>query len=180
MYREDFAYTKIPTTHEITERATVIIHELAHMWFGDLVTMKWWDDVWLNESFADFINYIVLDDMYGNMSFPIAKSFSLMNFRKGGGYDADQMTSTHPIAGRVEDTDKADSIFDGITYNKGGAVMRQLFAVIGRKSFSKAMKIYFHKFAFGNATLGDLLGVMQGVVREDHGGSLDYEVIGHH
>jgi aminopeptidase N len=179
-YTESYAYTKVPTTDEITDRATTIIHELAHMWFGDLVTMKWWNDLWLNEAFADFVNYIVLDDMYGNMSFPVARSFSLMNFRKGGGYRADQMKNTHPIAGVVEDTDVADGIFDGITYNKGAAVMRQLFALIGRPAFSKAMKIYFHKFAYSNATLQDLLGVMQGVVKEEHGGSLDYEVIGHH
>jgi aminopeptidase N len=130
----------------------MIIHELAHMWFGNLVTMKWWDDVWLNESFADFVNYIILDDMYGNMSFPISKSFSIINYQKGRGYDADQVSSTHTIAGIVEDTDRADGVFDGITYNKGGSVMRQLFSLIGREAFSEAMKIYFHRFAFGNAT----------------------------
>ena len=101
LFSEFFAFQKVPTTYQITDRATVIVHELAHMWFGDLVTMKWWDDVWLNESFADFVNYIILDDMYGNMSFPISRSFSIMNYQKGRGYDADQMISTHPIASPV-------------------------------------------------------------------------------
>lgn len=179
-YTESYAYTKVPTMGEVTDRATTIIHELAHMWFGDLVTMKWWNDLWLNEAFADFVNYIVLMDMYGEMSFPIANSFTLMNQRKGGGYRADQMKNTHPIAGVVKDTDEADSIFDGITYNKGAAVMRQLFALIGRPAFSKSMKIYFHKFAYSNTTLQDLLGVMQGVLKEEHGGSLDFDKIGHH
>jgi len=155
-YTEHYLYKKEPTRDEITDRASTIIHELAHMWFGDTVTMKWWNDLWLNESFADFVNYIILGDMMGEMSFPIANGWLMFNNRKNWGYRADQLKNTHAIASSVADTDAADSIFDGITYSKGAATMRQLFALIGRDNFSKSMKVYFHKFCFKNATLDDL------------------------
>jgi len=127
-YTEAYIYKKEPTTYEITRRGTTIIHELAHMWFGDLVTMKWWNDLWLNESFADFINYILLGDMYGQLSFPISNTWLMFNMNKGGGYRADQLSTTHPISGYIPNTDSAAGIFDGITYCKGASTMRQLFS----------------------------------------------------
>ena len=90
-YTEHYVFKKDnPSIAEITDRASTINHELAHMWFGDMVTMKWWDDLWLNESFADFVCYIILSDQYGKMSFPISNGWVMMNMRKGWGYRDDQ------------------------------------------------------------------------------------------
>jgi aminopeptidase N len=166
-YHEHYIYKKVPSMHEITNRASTINHELAHMWFGNTVTMKWWDNLWLNESFADFVCYIILSDQHKEMTFPITYGWSMMSMRKGWGYREDQLDTTHPIAAKVPDTSTAESIFDGITYSKGAATMRQLYAVIGRENFSKAMKVYFNKFAFSNATLDDLLNTMQEVISQD-------------
>ena len=168
-YTEQYLYKKVPTTTEISNRGSTIVHELAHMWFGNIVTMKWWNDLWLNESFADFVNYVVMADQNKNLSFDIDNAWTMFNMRKGGGYRADQMKSTHAIYSQVDDVAAADSIFDGITYNKGGAVMRQLYALIGRDSFSKSMKNYFHKYQYDNATLDDLLTEMQKVLDEKNG-----------
>ena len=165
-YHEDYLYRHEPTDSEITERASTINHELAHMWFGDLVTMKWWNNLWLNESFADFVCYVILDDQFGQMSFPIVNGWILFNQNKGPGYREDQLVTTHPIAAEVKDVHEAESIFDGITYCKGAAVMRQLYAQMGRANFSEAMGAYFKKYAYNNATLQDLLDTMQSVLDE--------------
>ena len=85
-FTEHYIFKHEPSTHEITERGSLIVHELAHMWFGDLVTMTWWNDLWLNESFADFINYVIMNDQVGNMSFPVENGYLLFNMRKRGGY----------------------------------------------------------------------------------------------
>lgn len=171
-YRENYLYKKEPTVNEITDRASTIIHEQAHMWFGNTVTMKWWDDLWLNESFADFVNYIILGDQYAekNLSFPIANGWLMFNSRKGWGYRADQMKNTHPIATDVPDTDAADSIFDGISYSKGAATMRQLFALIGRDNFAKSMKKYFNRHCYSNTVQRNLLDCMQEVLSESYAG----------
>ena len=171
-YTEQYLYKKVPTTTEITNRGSTIVHELAHMWFGNLVTMKWWNDLWLNESFADFVNYIVMADQHKELSFDINDAWTMFNMRKGIGYRADQMESTHPIYSEVCDISAAGSIFDGITYCKGGAVMRQLYALIGRETFSKSMQRYFQKYQYDNATLNDLLHEMQGVLDEKNGSAI--------
>ena len=175
-YTEHYAYKKVPTTTEISNRGSTIVHELAHMWFGNTVTMKWWNDLWLNESFADFVNYVVMDGQYNNLSFPIDYAWTMFNMRKGWGYRADQLDSTHPIAGDVEDVSAAESIFDGITYSKGAATMRQLFALVGREVFSESMKRYFNKFQFDNTVLDDLLNTIQEVLVEKNGNNLAPEL----
>ena len=171
-YTEVYLYKKVPTTTEISDRGSTIVHELAHMWFGNIVTMKWWNDLWLNESFADFVNYAVMADQHKNLSFNIDNGWTMFNMRKGWGYRADQMKSTHAIYSDVNDVAAADSIFDGITYSKGASVMRQLFALIGRETFSKSMKRYFHKYQYDNATLDDLLNEMQAVLDEKNGSDI--------
>eukprot|EP00919_Chromeraceae_sp_WS-2016_P053714 GHVR01127533.1.p1 GENE.GHVR01127533.1~~GHVR01127533.1.p1 ORF type:complete len:118 (+),score=0.50 GHVR01127533.1:609-962(+) len=107
--------------------ANTVSHELAHHWFGNLVTMKWWDDVWLNESFADFISYFCLEKIKNNCK-TVQYESSMASFlhRKGWGYHEDQMITTHPIRGPVINTSVAESIFDGITYSKGASTMKQL------------------------------------------------------
>lgn len=102
----------------------VICHELAHMWFGNYVTMKWWNDLWLNESFADFICYMAMSFIDKDMPFETVDAWTNLLRRKAWGYLEDQRDTTHPIACIVENTSKADSIFDGITYSKGCAVLK--------------------------------------------------------
>ena len=142
--------------------ANTISHELAHHWFGNLVTMKWWDDLWLNESFADFISHFCLEKIKHNCK-TINYESAMASFlhRKGWGYHEDQMITTHPIRGPVPNTTVADSVFDGITYAKGAATMKQLLFLMEEQNFSKALSVYFHKYDFNNATLNDFIAEMQ-------------------
>jgi aminopeptidase N len=142
--------------------ANTIAHELAHHWFGNLVTMKWWDDLWLNESFADFISHFCLEKIKPNITtLKYDSSMASFSNRKGWGYTEDQMVTTHPISGTVANTLVAESIFDGITYSKGAATMKQLMFVITEENFSKALSEYFHKFEWKNTILADFIDAMQ-------------------
>ena len=156
-FNDMLLYNQPPTSTQISRRGGVIVHELAHMWFGDLVTMKWWNDLWLNESFADFTCYLAIAFFNKDLPFTSTKGWTMMNLRKAWGYTEDQAITTHPIAGEVSNTSKADSIFDGITYSKGASVLKQLYFLIGHDNFSKNISNYFKKFAWSNATLQDLL-----------------------
>ena len=138
-------------------RAMVILHEMAHMWFGDLVTMKWWDDLWLNESFAEFC---------GTLASAEATRFTdawttFSSGRKTWGYQQDQLPSTHPVAADVPTLSQAVANFDGISYAKGASVLQQLVAFLGRESFLAGIRAYFAKHAWGNATLADLLAALE-------------------
>ncbi len=138
-------------------RATVILDEMAHMWFGDLVTMKWWDDLWLNESFADFS---------AALSSAEATRFSdawttFCASRKTWGYRQDQLPTTHPIAADVPTLSEAIANFDGISYAKGASVLKQLAAYLGRDGFFAGIRAYFGRHRWGNATLTDLLRVLE-------------------
>ena len=145
-----------------TLRADVITHEAAHHWFGDLVTMKWWNDLWLNESFADYISHFCLKKIEDKVTTTkFADPWLTFFNRKGWGYRADQQRTTHPIAGEVLNTDQAESIFDGITYSKGAATLKQLMRLIGEENFGKAMGSYFKKFEWSNATLSDFIASLQ-------------------
>ncbi len=138
-------------------RASVILHEMAHMWFGDLVTMKWWDDLWLNESFAEFCAALASAEAtrYEQAWTTFATG------RKAWGYMQDQLPSTHPIAADVATLSEAIANFDGISYAKGASVLRQLVARIGRDSFFAGIRAYFAKYGWGNATLADWLSTLE-------------------
>ncbi|MBS1672386.1 MAG: aminopeptidase N [Actinobacteria bacterium] len=134
-------------------RANTILHEMAHMWFGDLVTMRWWDDLWLKESFADYM---------GAHASVAATEYaeawaSFANRRKAWAYTQDQLPTTHPIVADIVDLEAAKLNFDGITYAKGASVLKQLVAFVGEEAFFDAARRYFSRHAFGNTTLEDLL-----------------------
>jgi aminopeptidase N len=138
-------------------RAMVILHEMAHMWFGDLVTMKWWDDLWLNESFADYS--AALASTEGTRFTGAWTTFS--GSRKTWGYMQDQLPTTHPIAADVPTLSEAIANFDGISYAKGASVLKQLAAYLGRDSFFAGIRAYFAEHSHGNATLASLLAALE-------------------
>ncbi|MET7699329.1 aminopeptidase N [Streptomyces sp. NPDC005485] len=156
-FREEFIFRGKVTQAAYERRANVVLHEMAHMWFGDLVTMVWWDDLWLKESFADFM---------GTFSMAEATRFTngwvtFANNRKAWAYRADQLPSTHPITADIRDLEDAKLNFDGITYAKGAAVLKQLVAYVGRDAFLEGARRYFKQNAYGNTRLGDLLSVLE-------------------
>jgi aminopeptidase N len=134
-------------------RANTILHEMAHMWFGDMVTMSWWDDLWLNESFAEWSSYLALAEA---TRFKGAWS-EFNSARKNWAYRQDQLSSTHPIIADMVDMEAVNANFDGITYAKGASVLHQLVAHVGRPQFIAGIQKYFEKHAWGNTTLEDLL-----------------------
>ena len=134
-------------------RANTILHEMAHMWFGNMVTMKWWDDLWLNESFAEWSSYLAMVE-----GTRFKNSWTGFNQeRKNWAYRQDQLTTTHPIVSDMVDIDTVAGNFDGISYAKGASVLQQLVAHVGRDNFIAGLKKYFTKHAFRNTTLEDLL-----------------------
>jgi aminopeptidase N len=164
-FRDEYLPRNEPDAGELVDRATVIAHEMAHMWFGDLVTMKWWQDTWLNESFADFMGYHVAHEAGVAGSWP---DFSLN--RKPTGYSADARRSTHPIAEDAEhlvDVDTAFTNFDMITYAKGASVLHQLVIWLGWDTFVKGTNVYLTRHRFGNAELADYLEALDSVTDRD-------------
>ncbi len=152
-FTEAYVFRSAATEAQYEQRANTILHEMAHMWFGDLVTMEWWDDLWLKESFADFM---------GAHTSAHATRFtdawvSFANSRKAWAYLQDQLPTTHPIVADIPDLEAAKLNFDGITYAKGASVLKQLAAYVGEDAFFEASRRYFEEFAFGNTTLADLL-----------------------
>ncbi|MGA9714389.1 MAG: aminopeptidase N, partial [Aeromicrobium sp.] len=152
-YRDEMIFRSRQTQAAYESRSNTILHEMAHMWFGDLVTMKWWDDLWLNESFAEFAA------SYANVH---ATRFtdawtSFTNSRKNWAYRQDQLPSTHPIAADNYDLHAVEANFDGITYAKGASALKQLVAWVGEKDFFAGLRSYFDKHAYGNTELNDLL-----------------------
>ena len=138
-------------------RAEVILHEMAHMWFGDLVTMKWWDDLWLNESFAEWACYHAAVN-----ATEFTESWTgFTNARKNWAYRQDQLPSTHPIAADNYDLQAVEVNFDGITYAKGASVLKQLVAWVGLEPFLEGLRGYFEDFAFSNAEFKDLLMALE-------------------
>lgn len=161
-FNDSFIFKDKTTVQKRTYVAVVVTHELAHMWFGDLVTMKWWNDLWLNESFAEFISHFAMFKIQDKLkTIKFSDVWLEFNATKGWGYREDQLETTHPIYGEVKDTADAESIFDGITYAKGSAVLKQLMALIGEENFSNAMKTYFNKYQFTNTILQNFMDCMQ-------------------
>ncbi|WP_181768323.1 aminopeptidase N, partial [Streptomyces albidus (ex Kaewkla and Franco 2022)] len=155
-FREEFVFRGKVTQASYEGRANVILHEMAHMWFGDLVTMEWWDDLWLKESFADFMGALALVEATRFKDGWI----SFANRRKSWAYRADQLPSTHPVTADIGDLEDAKLNFDGITYAKGASVLKQLVAYVGRDTFLEGARRYFQRHAWGNTTLADLLAVL--------------------
>ncbi|MEV7148774.1 MULTISPECIES: aminopeptidase N [unclassified Streptomyces] len=164
-FREEYIFRGKVTQASYEARANVILHEMAHMWFGDLVTMVWWDDLWLKESFADFMGTFA---NVGATRFTNAWT-TFANRRKAWAYRADQLPSTHPITADIRDLQDAKLNFDGITYAKGASVLKQLVAYVGQDAFLEGARRYFKRNAYGNTRLGDLLSVLEETSGRDMG-----------
>jgi aminopeptidase N len=152
-FRDEYIFRSRTTRTAYESRANTILHELAHMWFGDLVTMKWWNDLWLNESFAEWAAHWA-----SSGATQYNEAWTLFHVqRKAWAYRQDQLPSTHPIAANMPDLDSVYENFDGITYAKGASALRQLVAWVGEENFLKGLKNYFEKHAWKNTELKDLL-----------------------
>ncbi|MCF8569479.1 aminopeptidase N [Gordonia sp. HY002] len=156
-FLEDYVFRSRVTRYLYERRAETILHEMAHMWFGDLVTMTWWDDLWLNESFATFAS--VLSQVEATEYTNAWTTFA--NVEKSWAYRQDQLPSTHPIAADIPDIAAVEVNFDGITYAKGASVLKQLVAYVGLDPFLAGLRDYFAAHRFGNATFADLLGALE-------------------
>ncbi|MGV0716997.1 aminopeptidase N [Mycolicibacterium sp. XJ662] len=156
-FLEDYVFRSKVTRASYERRAETLLHEMAHMWFGDLVTMVWWDDLWLNESFATFAS--VLCQAQATEYTEAWTTFA--NVEKSWAYRQDQLPSTHPVAADIPDLAAVEVNFDGITYAKGASVLKQLVAYVGEDEFLAGLRDYFRDHAFGNATFSDLLGALE-------------------
>jgi aminopeptidase N len=156
-FLEAYVFRSRVTESTREARASTILHEMAHMWFGDLVTMRWWDDLWLNESFATWAAAVA--EAEGTRFRSAWTVFA--QFEKSWAYRQDQLPSTHPIAADIPDIAAVEVNFDGITYAKGAAVLKQLVAWVGRDNFLAGVQQYFAEHSWGNATLGDLLAALE-------------------
>ncbi|WP_405372917.1 MULTISPECIES: aminopeptidase N [unclassified Microbacterium] len=162
-FTESYVFRGKATQAQREARANTILHEMAHMWFGDLVTMRWWDDLWLKESFADFMGSHVavaaggFDDAW----------VTFASRRKGWAYTQDQLPTTHPIVADIPDLEAAKLNFDGITYAKGASVLKQLVGFVGEDAFFRGAQRYFADHAYGNTTLADLLAALEAASGRD-------------
>ena len=160
-FLEDYVFRSRVTDFARELRGDTILHEMAHMWFGDLVTMRWWDDLWLNESFATWASALAQAEA---TRWPTAWT-TFCQLHKAWAYQQDQLPSTHPIAADIPDIAAVEVNFDGITYAKGASVLKQLVAYVGRDHFLAGVRRYFSEHAWGNATLARPAGRPAGVVR---------------
>jgi aminopeptidase N len=166
-FRDDLVFRSRVTAASYRSRDETILHELAHMWFGDLVTMVWWDDMWLKESFAEFSATFAIAERTGD---PQTAWATFTGSRKNWAYRQDQLPTTHPIAADMVDLEAVESNFDGITYAKGASVLRQLVAFVGQDAFLEGARAYFAEHAFGNTRLADLLKALEGPSGRDLSG----------
>ncbi|MCD4557997.1 aminopeptidase N [Schaalia sp. lx-100] len=162
-FTESFLSRDTLTWAQRQRRANTILHEMSHMWFGDLVTPRWWNDLWLKESFADH---------QGTLATATATQYagewaSFAIARKAWAYQQDQLPTTHPILADIPDVTAAKNNFDGITYAKGASVLKQLVAWVGDEAFYAAARAYFTKFAFGSAQMSDLLECLSKACGQD-------------
>ncbi|GAB2925580.1 aminopeptidase N [Rhodococcus aerolatus] len=156
-FLEDYVFRSRVTHAQYERRAETVLHEMAHMWFGDLVTMRWWDDLWLNESFATFASVLCQSQVTEYTS----AWTTFATVEKSWAYRQDQLPSTHPVAADIPDLQAVEVNFDGITYAKGASVLKQLVAYVGLESFLEGLRAYFREHAFGNAEFSDLLGALE-------------------
>ena len=159
-YNEAYLYRgQNPTLAKRLRFTITNLHELAHMWFGDLVTMKWWNDLWLNEAFATFMSFLVMQLSQPLEQYHATCWVTFMQY-KFWGISTDQLSSTHPICCEIADTNEADAIFDGISYGKGAAWLKQLYYIVGHEPMSKGLEVYFAKHEWENTTLPDFVGAL--------------------
>jgi aminopeptidase N len=165
-WTDSVLYRSNPTYIQRAVRAQILLHEMAHMWFGDLVTMRWWDDLWLNEAFASWasnwagVNCTEFTDEWA----------TFLAGGKMGGYRQDMSPATHPIRGDVPDVAQAMANFDAITYTKGASVLKQLMAFVGEDRFVEGLRCYFADHAWGNTVLDDLISAVGAAAGRDLGG----------
>ena len=155
-FRDEYIFRTKPSGAQLEQLTNTILHELAHMWFGDLVTMKWWDDLWLNESFAEFMSYWCMAE-----GTRFSDAWTGFTMRKVWGVNCDQLPTTHPIVAPISDLADVEVNFDGITYSKGACVLRQLVAYVGGGNFLLALRNYFASHEYSNATLADFLAELE-------------------
>jgi aminopeptidase N len=165
-FTESYVFTSRATDAQYQARANTLMHEMAHMWFGDLVTMQWWDDLWLKESFADYMGTLGVDRATDWDTAWV----NFANKRKAWAYVQDQLPTTHPIVADIPDLEAAKQNFDGITYAKGASVLKQLVAYVGFEAFITGSRGYFRKHAYGNTSLADLLTALSISSGRDLGG----------
>src|SRR5690606_11659690 len=156
-FREDYIFRSRVTGYMYERRCETLLHEMAHMWIGDLVTMRWWNDLWLNESFATWASVL---DQAGATEYKNAWT-TFASVEKSWAYRQDQLPSTHPVAADIPDLQAVEVNFDGITYAKGASVLKQLVAYVGLENFLSGLRVYFNRHAWGNATLNDLLKALE-------------------
>ena len=156
-FREDYVFRGKVTDARRERRGETILHEMAHMWFGDLVTMRWWDDLWLNESFATYAAALCQSEATRWLN----SWTTFANIEKTWAYRQDQQPTTHPIASDAPDVQTAEVNFDGITYAKGASVLKQLASYVGIEQFLAGLREYFTEHAYGNTTLADLLSALE-------------------
>ncbi|MHA7171447.1 aminopeptidase N [Arthrobacter monumenti] len=152
-FLENYIFRSKVTDAMVERRAITILHELAHMWFGDLVTMRWWNDLWLNESFAEFMSTLAAAE---NTEWKQSWT-TFASMEKSWAYRQDQLPTTHPIVAPINDLEDVQVNFDGITYAKGASVLKQLVAWVGQEEFMAGVREYFGKHAWRNTELNDLL-----------------------
>ena len=162
-HRDDYIFRSQPVEARVERRAVTILHELAHMWFGDMVTMTWWNDLWLNESFAEFTSTLATAEITRwNQAWT-----TFQTLEKGWAYNQDQLSSTHPVAAEINDLHDVEVNFDGITYAKGASVLAALVGYVGRDNFFAGIQRYLAAHAYANAELSDLLRELEEVSGRD-------------
>ncbi len=154
---ESYVFRSVVPDAVRERRAITVLHELAHMWFGDLVTMRWWDDLWLNESFAEYVSHLA-----AVRTTRWTSAWATFTGReKSWAYRQDQLPTTHPVVADMRDLEDVEVNFDGITYAKGASVLRQLVAWVGEDEFFAGVRAYFRRYAWGSTTLTDLLAELE-------------------
>lgn len=154
---ESYVFRSVVPDAVRERRAITVLHELAHMWFGDLVTMRWWDDLWLNESFAEYVSHLAAV----RTSRWTSAWATFTGREKAWAYRQDQLPTTHPVVADMRDLEDVEVNFDGITYAKGASVLRQLVAWVGEEEFFAGVRAYFGRYAWGSTTLADLLAELE-------------------
>ena len=161
--RDSYVFSSKVTDALAERRVVTVLHELAHMWFGDYVTMKWWNDLWLNESFAEFTSTLATAEA---TEWKDAWA-TFCSGEKSWALNQDQLSTTHPIVAPINDLNDTYVNFDGITYAKGASVLKQLVAYVGRSEFFEGINHYLYRHAYSNATLNDLLTELEGTSGRD-------------